>query len=81
VKADPEFREERRFLKSPINIPADLMASDEDRRVKAPPVQKPYPGDARLVDLAAVEELSIGQAPFVKSSGIGEVGERTRTRH
>lgn len=56
------IKEERRFLRSPINSPADLMESDEDKGIEAPPVQKPYPGDAELLDLVAPEDFSLGEA-------------------
>lgn len=65
MKTNREFEEERRLLKSPINTPADLMDSDEGRRIAAPPIQKEYPKDAKLIDLANIEALSIGKMPLV----------------
>ena len=62
---NPEFQEARRFLKSPINTPADIMDSDEDRKVEAPPLQKTYPEDAKLIDLVSTAELSMGSMSFV----------------
>ena len=59
------FEEGRKLLKSPINIPADLMVSDENRKIPAPPIQKEYPEDAKLIDLAKLEALSIGRMPFI----------------
>jgi SagB-type dehydrogenase family enzyme len=53
------------FLKSPINSPADLLESDQDRGVPAPPCQKPHPQDARLLDLIPPEAFTLGQAPLV----------------
>ncbi len=58
-------KEERRFLKSPINSPADLIASDQDKGVDAPPIQKPYPSDAELLDLIAPEEFSLGEVSLI----------------
>jgi SagB-type dehydrogenase family enzyme len=55
----------RTFLKSPINSPADLLESDQDRGVAAPPPQKAYPPDALLLDLVAPGEFSLGQAPLI----------------
>jgi SagB-type dehydrogenase family enzyme len=66
VKTEPtEFEQGRRFLKSPINTPEDLMDSDADRGIQAPPVQKEYPEDADRVDLVPAEALSLGRASFV----------------
>ena len=65
MKTNREFEEERRLLKSPINTPADLMDSDEDRKIAAPPIQKEHPEGAKLIDLANIEALSIGKMPFV----------------
>jgi len=58
-------KEERRFLKSPINSPADLTESDEDKGVEAPPFQKPYPSDAELLHLVAPEEFALGEASLI----------------
>ena len=58
-------REARRFLKSPINSPADLMESDQDRGIAAPPIQKPCPPDPQLLDLVAPEELTLGGASLL----------------
>ena len=55
----------RTFLKSPINSPADLIESDQDRGIAAPPCQKAYPQDAPLIDLVAPEKLDVGQAPLL----------------
>lgn len=60
-----EFEEGRQFLKSPINTPADMMDSDEDRETEAPPIQKGYPEDAELVVLVPAKEFSIGDTSFV----------------
>jgi SagB-type dehydrogenase family enzyme len=58
-------KEGRRFLMSPINSPADLIESDEDKGIEAPPIQKPHPSDAELVDLIAPEEFSLGDASLI----------------
>jgi SagB-type dehydrogenase family enzyme len=66
MKTYPEFEQGRTFLKSPINAPSDMMDSDEDRKVEAPPFQKEYPEDGQLIDLVSIEELSIGKTSFVE---------------
>jgi len=65
MKTYPEFEQGRRFLRSPINTPADMMESDQDRKIEAPLPQKEYPQDAKLLDLVSPEELSIGKVPFL----------------
>jgi hypothetical protein len=66
VKANAaEFGQGRKFLKSPVSTPEDLMECDADRRIQAPPVQKGYPENAELIDLVPAEALSLGRAPFV----------------
>jgi SagB-type dehydrogenase family enzyme len=66
MKMKSEFTEERKILKSPINTPADLMESDEDRELEAPPVQKEVPDGAELVDLSSIDEISIGDRSLVE---------------
>jgi SagB-type dehydrogenase family enzyme len=65
MKTDSALREGRKFLKSPINTPADMMHSDEDRKIEAPPFQKGHPEDAKLIGLVSTEESSIGNRSFV----------------
>lgn len=65
MEANLQVEEGRKFLKSPINTPADMMPSDEDRKTKAPPFQKGHPKDAKLIDLVSAKELSIGNMSFV----------------
>jgi len=60
-----DFDGGREFLKSPINTPADIIESDQERHIEAPPVQKGYSKDAKLIDLVSIEKLSIGKTPFV----------------
>jgi SagB-type dehydrogenase family enzyme len=57
--------EERRLLKSPINSPADLTESDEDKGIEAPAIQRPHPSDAELVDLVAPEEFCLGDVSLI----------------
>ena len=66
MKTTSEFEEECKFLKSPINTPADLMKSQEDNNIEAPPVQKAYPEDAELIELLSIDDLSIGEMPFIE---------------
>jgi len=46
------------------------MSEDETDQMKGlplPPMQKPYPEDANLVDLVAAEDLTIGQVPLIEA--------------
>jgi SagB-type dehydrogenase family enzyme len=55
----------RRSLKSPIDTPSDLVESDEDRGMEAPPWHKPVAGDAQRITLVRPEDLALGTAPLV----------------
>jgi len=39
--------------------------TDQRRKVPAPPLQKPYSADAKLIDLMAAKELTVGQMPLI----------------
>jgi len=39
--------------------------TDQMKGLPLPPMQKPYPADAELVDLVAAEDLAIGQVPLI----------------
>ena len=66
MNTTPGFDEGRKFLKSPINSPADVMESDQGRKKAAPPVQKEFPESARLFDLAAVEAFTVGETALIE---------------
>ncbi len=55
----------RRWLQSPIHSPEDIMESDQDRGVGPPPIQKPYPRDAALIDLIAPEDIALGETSLI----------------
>lgn len=48
--------------------------TDESRGVASPPIQKPYPADAELVELVAPADFTTGKAPFA------ELVQRQRSR-
>ena len=41
--------------------------TDQMKGLPLPPMQKPYPEDAELVDLVASEDLTIGQVPLIEA--------------
>ena len=46
------------------------MSEDETDQMKGlplPPMQKPYPADAKLVDLVAAKDMTIGQVPLIEA--------------
>jgi SagB-type dehydrogenase family enzyme len=55
----------RRFLRSPINAPADLVESDQERGMPAPAGQKPAPAEGVRIELIAPAALGIGKAPLL----------------
>jgi SagB-type dehydrogenase family enzyme len=57
--------EGRRLLRSPINAPADLVESDQDRGVAPPAGQKPAPAEGRRIELIAPEAFGVGKAPLL----------------
>jgi SagB-type dehydrogenase family enzyme len=57
----------RQFLKPREWSEWDALARDEAKGVPAPPLQKPYPPDAALVDLVAPDELTVGTTPLIEA--------------
>ena len=51
----------RRFLRAESWDEWERAETDQRARVPAPLPQKPYPEDARLIDLVAPEDLTVGQ--------------------
>ena len=39
--------------------------TDQRRKVPSPPLQKSYPADAKLIDLMAAKDLTVGQMPLI----------------
>lgn len=64
----------RQFLKSDRWDEWRKLETDQRKGVPAPSSQKPYPKDARLIDLVAPEDLAVGKTPLI------EVIKRRRSR-
>ncbi len=64
----------RRFLKSDRWEEWRKLETDQRRGMPAPPPQKTYPEDARLIELVAPEDLAVGKTPLI------EVIKRRRSR-
>ncbi len=56
----------REFLKhNPPPNEIENVKSDQQKHVPPPPLQKPYPKDAELIDLIPAEELSVGKISLI----------------
>ncbi len=60
------YEENRNFLKAHRWEGFDKMETDQRDKQPAPPVQKPYPKDAVLIDLLPPEILQVGNVPLVE---------------
>jgi SagB-type dehydrogenase family enzyme len=54
----------REFLKANAWEQQQNFRSDQQKGVPVPPLQKPYPEDATLIDLVPPEEITVGEAPL-----------------
>lgn len=61
------FEPGRKFLKSDRWEEWRQSETDQKRKAPAPPVQKPYPATAELIDLPAPQTLTLGQMPLVEA--------------
>ncbi len=41
--------------------------TDQKKKLPCPPLEKPYPADARLVDLIAPQDFTVGQMPLIEA--------------
>jgi SagB-type dehydrogenase family enzyme len=53
----------RKYLKNPIM----MEESDQQKGLTLPPMQKPYPEDAKLIDLVSPEDFKIGDVSLIKA--------------
>ena len=60
------FEENRKFLKAHRWEGFDKMETDQRNNQPVPPVQKPYPKDAVLIEMLPPEILQIGNVPLVE---------------
>lgn len=54
----------RQFLKTDVWEEWDHAQSDQHNKVAAPPLQKPYPADAPLIDLTPPADFTVGDLPL-----------------
>lgn len=58
------WKANRQFLKSQFGGPLQAVESDQRKGVPHPPLEKPYPPDATLIDLVPPEALTVGTTPL-----------------
>jgi SagB-type dehydrogenase family enzyme len=59
------IEESRKFLKSEMWEVWGELATDQRKKVQIPPVQKPCPEGAPLIDLVAKEDFTVGAMPLI----------------
>ncbi len=64
---EPSMETYRKFLKSDQWDRFGEMQTDQQKRLPAPPLQKPYPEDAPLLDLVAPGDLTVGTMPLINA--------------
>jgi hypothetical protein len=57
----------RKFLKSDLWEELGKTETDQRKGVPAPPPQKPYPKDARLIALFSPEDFTVGKMPLIEA--------------
>ena len=57
----------RKFLKSDQWDRFGEMQTDQQKRLPAPPLQKPYPEDTPLIDLVAPADMTVGAMPLLEA--------------
>lgn len=57
----------REFLKADLWEEWERLETDQRKQVPPPPLQKPYPEDAALIDLVAPADFTVGQMPLIEA--------------
>ena len=57
--------ESQRFLRADLWSEFRTRESDQSKGIPAPPVQKPAPAGAELIDLIAAKDLTVGTMPLI----------------
>jgi SagB-type dehydrogenase family enzyme len=63
--SEGEINNGRKFLKSTLWTKGGRFISDQAKNLPPPPLQKPYPDDAPLIDLVKPEDFKIGKMPLI----------------
>jgi SagB-type dehydrogenase family enzyme len=62
---EPSSKASRKFLKSDLWEQFGALQTDQQKRLPAPPLQKPYPENELLIDLVAPADLTVGTMPLL----------------
>jgi len=62
---EEEMEKCRSFLKGDLWTQWGKLERDQKKKIPSPPIQKPCPKNARLIDLILPEKFSIGQIPLI----------------
>jgi len=65
--AESSIETYRKFLKSDQWEKFGEIQTDQQKRLPAPPLQKPYPEDAPLIDLTAPADLTVGTMSLLEA--------------
>ncbi len=57
----------REFLKAHLWKIWESLETDQRKKIPSPPVQKPYPEEAELIDLVAPEDFTVGDMPLIEA--------------
>lgn len=60
-------QEGRQFLKAHLWEEWDSLPLDQPKGLPHPPIQKPYPPDAQLIDLVSPDDFSLGDMPLIQA--------------
>ncbi|MBI5032294.1 MAG: SagB/ThcOx family dehydrogenase [Chloroflexi bacterium] len=55
----------RQFLKSDRWDELRTTQTDQKKKVPFPPLEKPYPSDAKLIDLVSPQDFTVGKIPLI----------------
>lgn len=63
-----EPKDYRKFLKTDLWLEMRELRTDQQKGIPAPPLQKPYPEDADLLDLPSPDDLTVGNSVSVRQA-------------
>ncbi|MBW8011686.1 MAG: SagB/ThcOx family dehydrogenase [Chloroflexi bacterium] len=61
------IKDQRKFLHNDLWKEWESIDRDQKKGIKPPAVQKPYPPEAPIIDLVAVQDLTVGEMPLVEA--------------
>ena len=57
----------REFLKAHLWKTWESLETDQRKKIPSPPVQKPYPEEAELIDLVEPKDFTVGNMPLIEA--------------